>query len=145
MSFTKQLESVKELIETIPGNTKVEFFNGVFDESVLNNLKLDGNRIHILVGCAGGDFNPNSPRTEINADFLAMICGRSDKTNNGISTATSEFAEEVVKKISKFRGDAKINTGLPVLKSIEELSSSYTNKTNFVVWAVVWSQKLVFV
>jgi len=145
MSFTKQLESVKELIESLPESPKVELFNGVFDDDVLKSIKLDGNRPHILVGCGGGPFAENSAKLEVNASFAAIVIGKSDKACQGNSKITTDCAHNLSVRVSKYRGDPKINTSLPVLQSIQELSSGMTNGLNYSVWLVDWTQKMVLV
>lgn len=145
MSFTQQLESVKELIESLPESPKVEIFNGVFNDDVLKAIKLDGNRPHILIGCGGGPFTQNAPKLEVEAAFVALVIGKSDKTGQGNSKIATDCAKNLAIKISKYRGNPQINTSLPMLQSIEELSSGMTNGLNYSVWAVDWTQKMVLV
>lgn len=142
MSFTQQLESVKELIESLPQAPKVEIFNGAFSEDVLKTIKVDGQRPHILIGCGGGPVTQNSPRLEIDAVFIAIIVGKIDKSSPGNSKLTSDCACDLAKAIKKYRGDLQINTSLPMLQSIEELSSGMTNGTGYSIWAVDWTQRV---
>lgn len=145
MSFTQQLESVKELIESLPQAPKVEIYNGAFTEDVIKTIKIDGQRPHILIGCGGGPFTQNAPKLEVEAAFIALVIGKADKSGQGNSKITSDCAYDLAKKVSKYRGNPQINTSLPMLQSIEELSSGMTNGLNYSVWAVDWTQKMVLV
>lgn len=139
MQFSEYLESVKETLESMPINPRVDFFSGTLGEDDLNNLKLDGVKTYIYLGCRGGEFVQQSPKLEMDAAFGAYII---TKERGHYNSTARDQAVEVAKIISKFRGNPANNTRLPVLQYLEELSSGGRNGTSYSVWALVWEQRI---
>lgn len=142
IQFSEQLRAVKELIESMGLSTKVELFSGSFEEADLDKIKIDGKKPHIFIGCGGGPVIQSSLRLEIEATFAVWVIAKSSMNNPSYPKEAMDKSIEIATKIKTFRGDVKTNTRLPVLQSIQELSSGLRNGTNFAIWQVVWTQTI---
>ena len=142
MNFSEHLNDLKTAIEATALPPKVDYFSGEMKEEDLKQMKFDGKSTYIFLGCRGGLFVPDSHRLEVDTVFGAYIITK--ETGNHNFSAMNE-ATNLAKLISKFRGNVKINTKLPVVQYIEELSYGGRNGSNYSVWAIVWEQRMALV